>query len=82
MEAFLELEIDDVEGIAEKIPTKSEDEVLAYHTTFKQRFFELKMRDQILLKFQLREQDQIHEKVSKDIAKYENYAVFLENSDS
>ena len=30
MEAFLELEIDDVEGIAEKIPTKSEDEVLAY----------------------------------------------------
>ena len=57
MEAFLELEIDDVEGIAEKIPTKSEDEVLAYHTTFKQRFFELKMRDQILLKFQLREQD-------------------------
>ena len=45
IEAFNELELDDVKGIAERIETKTEPEILQYLCTFKQRFFELKVRD-------------------------------------
>jgi len=49
--AFKRRDIEDVEGIASEIPTKSIQEVASYLHTFLQRFRELKERDEVMMKF-------------------------------
>ena len=48
--AFRKRDIEDVEGIASEIETKTVDEVSAYFHVFCQRFHELKERDLVVLK--------------------------------
>ena len=50
--AFRKRSLEDVEGIASEIESKTPDEVASYFHIFCQRFHEVKERDQVLLKLQ------------------------------
>lgn len=50
--AFRKRDLDDLEGIASEIESKTTEEVASYLKVFGQRFHELKEKDQIILKLQ------------------------------
>ena len=50
--AFRKRELNDFEGIASEIESKSTEEVATYLKVFGQRFHELKEKDEIILKLQ------------------------------
>ena len=52
LKAFRKRELNDLEGIASEIETKSTEEVATYLKTFGQRFHELKEKDEIIMKLQ------------------------------
>ena len=56
--AFRKREIDDIEGIASEIDSKSLEEVDIYLRVFCQRFREVKERDLVILKFQKKDFEQ------------------------
>ena len=82
LSAFKQNEIDDVEGMAAEIESKTAEDVERYLTTFLQRFGELKERDLILMKFQKKDFEQQNLQTilefSKERAARGEYTVFLQ----
>lgn len=84
MTAFKSREIDDVDGIASQIESKTSEEVQAYLETFLQRFGELKERELILVKFSKKDFEQQNLQTIMDFDKEKaakgEYTVFLQNN--
>jgi len=82
--AFRKREIDDVEGIASEIDSKTTEEVEAYLRVFCQRFREVKERDQVVLKFQKKDFEQQNLETilefDHDKAARGEYVVLLQNN--
>ena len=83
--AFRKRDINDLEGIASEIESKSTEEVAAYLRVFGQRFHELKEKDQIILKLQQKDFEtqnlQTIQEFDHEKAKKGGYVVLLQTND-
>ena len=80
MKAFRRRQIDDVEGIASEIETKSVEQVQHYLNVFLTRFRETKERDIVLKKFQQKDFDQKNLETILNFDQYKDYAILLQEN--
>ena len=80
IKAFRRRAIDDVEGIASEIDTKTTEQVQHYLNVFLTRFRETKERDIVLKKFQQKDFDQKNLETILNFDKYKDFAILLQEN--
>lgn len=80
LKAFRRRPIDDVEGIASEIPSKSVEQVQHYLQVFLTRFRETKEKDLVLRKFQHKDFDQKNLETILNFEKYKDFAILLQEN--
>lgn len=80
--SFLRHEIGDVEAYAKDIESKTVEEVTAYFNVFMHRFRELKESDQVILKFQKKDFDEMNLETIRefDETRADDYVVLLQEN--